>query len=202
MALAVLMNLLFLTGPLVAASAAGANGNANAAHLCQQRGYLALVGVGGETFANTGQCVSYAARGGTFATGLIIPAGAQATLSQVSFGGACDPLTYGYQVNSGPLVAVDSKPFGCPYTAPVAGTTIGPFPTAVVLRIFLEDNFCGGGPNWTYYSDGNHALVTPVAPGVYLVDIMDSAFCSVPSTSPRSPSGPGSGDLRLTLSIN
>lgn len=44
-----------------------AGGNSDAAHLCQQGGYLMLVGTNGSSdtgFGNTGQCVSYAAHGG------------------------------------------------------------------------------------------------------------------------------------------
>jgi hypothetical protein len=40
-------------------------GNSDAAKACQQGGYANLVGADGTQFANTGECVSYAARGGT-----------------------------------------------------------------------------------------------------------------------------------------
>ena len=50
-------------------------GNSGAAHRCQQGGYHSLVGADGTTFRNVGACVSFAARGGRFATGLVIPAG-------------------------------------------------------------------------------------------------------------------------------
>ncbi len=78
---------------------------------------------------------------------IAIPARSQAIISNVSFGGACDPLTYGYQLGGGPTVQVDSMPFACPYTEPVDGATIGPFATPTVLRIVLEGTFCGGGPD-------------------------------------------------------
>jgi hypothetical protein len=42
-----------------------AAGNSDAAHACQQGGYLNLQGTDGTTFKNAGQCVSYVARGGT-----------------------------------------------------------------------------------------------------------------------------------------
>jgi hypothetical protein len=42
-----------------------AAGNSDAAHACQQGGYLSLQGSDGTTFANEGQCVSYVAHGGT-----------------------------------------------------------------------------------------------------------------------------------------
>jgi hypothetical protein len=42
-------------------------GNSAAAHACQQDGYQDLTSEDGETeFANTGECVSYAAQGGEF----------------------------------------------------------------------------------------------------------------------------------------
>jgi hypothetical protein len=42
-----------------------AAGNSDAAHACQQGGYLTLHRADGTTFANEGQCVSYAAHDGT-----------------------------------------------------------------------------------------------------------------------------------------
>jgi hypothetical protein len=39
----------------------------------------------------------------------------------------------------------------------VAGAVIGPFPTATLLRIWLTDFHA---PVYTFYSDGNHALVS------------------------------------------
>jgi hypothetical protein len=47
------------------AALAATGGNADAAHACQQSGYLTLHGSDGTTFKNEGQCVSYVARGGT-----------------------------------------------------------------------------------------------------------------------------------------
>ena len=84
---------------LVAAPLAGAKkpppgsapGNSGAAHQCQKGGYLSLVGADGTTFRNVGACVSFAARGGRFATGLVIPAGRTATLSSAQFGDALLP---------------------------------------------------------------------------------------------------------------
>lgn len=45
--------------------AASAQGISEDAHLCQQGGYLNYTDADGNGFENTGQCVSYAARGGT-----------------------------------------------------------------------------------------------------------------------------------------
>ncbi|HEU5422973.1 MAG TPA: hypothetical protein VFU72_05490, partial [Nitrolancea sp.] len=44
---------------------AAPSGNADAAHLCQDGGYASLQGSDGTTFSNAGECVSYAAQGGT-----------------------------------------------------------------------------------------------------------------------------------------
>ena len=179
-------------------------GNSGAAHACQQGGYLSMVGLDGTTFDNVGACVSYAAHGGTFAEGVVIPAGHVAILSDAHWNlTPCDRLTYGYQLNAGALVPLASKPFGC-FDAPVAGVTIGPFPTATLLRIFLTDTgtgipFFGGSCNYTFFSDGLHALVAGTNP--YSVDIRDSFFCQSAPTDPLAPAGPGGGNISLFVTI-
>lgn len=50
----------------LAQPASAGGGNATAAHKCQRGGYYNVVRSDGSTFANTGDCVSYAARGGAF----------------------------------------------------------------------------------------------------------------------------------------
>jgi hypothetical protein len=177
-------------------------GNSAAAHACQQDGYLSLVGSDGTTFDTVGACVSYAAHGGKFAEGIIIPAGQIATLSDAHWGlGPCDALTYGYQLNLGNLVPLASKPYGCLLlpSVPVAGATIGPFPTATLLRIFLTDTGTGTSCDYTFFSDGVHALVTGANP--YTVDIRDSFFCQYGPTDPLPPAGPGGGNIGLTVTI-
>ena len=183
-------------------------GNSGAAHQCQKGGYLSLVGADGTTFKNVGACVSFAAHGGKFATGLVIPAGQTATLTQAQFGDFfptaplapntwtnCpgDPLAYGYQLNLGANVTVATGPAfgGC---AVLAGATIGPFPTAVLLRIFLTDNHL---PVFTFYSDGNHSRVVGTNP--FLVSIRDSLFGTV-TTGPLIPL-PGDGNLNVVVTI-
>ena len=184
----------------------GNGGNSAAAHKCQHGGYLSLVGSDGTTFRNTGACVSFAAHGGTFATGLVIPAGQTATLSNAQFGdffptpGApstftnCpgDPLAYGYQLNLGANVQVATGGVGC---QSVAGAVIGPYATAVLLRIFLTDMHT---PVYTFYSDGSHASVTGSNPS--LVSIRDSVFGTVPPTTPLVPL-PGDGNLTVVVTI-
>lgn len=55
-----------LLGALTLGAVASADGgNSDAAHACQHGGYANYTRTDGTTFANQGQCVSYAARGGT-----------------------------------------------------------------------------------------------------------------------------------------
>jgi hypothetical protein len=185
----------------------GGHGNSDAAHKCQHGGYKSLVGADGTTFRNTGACVSYAAHGGTFATGLVIPAGKKATLSSAQFGDSfptaplapntftnCpgDSLAYGYQVNLGVNVQVATGGAGC---QAVAGAMVGPYPTAVLLRIFLTDFHA---PTFTFYNDGNHAKVVGSNP--YLVSIRDSLFGTI-TTGPLIPL-PGDGNLNVVVTIS
>jgi hypothetical protein len=180
------------------AGAGNPGGNSDAAHACQQGGYLSLVGSDGTTFSNVGECVSFAAHGGTFATGLVIPAGKTATLSNAEFGDfltncPADPLAYGYQINLGSNVQVATGGGFCQH---VAGAVIGPYPTAVLLRIWLTDFH---GPVYTFYSDGNHAAVTGSNP--YLVQISDSFFGLIGPGTPRPPTG-GNNNLNVTVTIS
>ena len=198
--------LLAATVWLAAAPPAGAGhgpghpgrGNSSSAHSCQHGGFRSLVGADGTTFRNTGACVSFAAHGGKFATGLVIPAGKVATLSGAQFGGVggvnCpgDLLAYGYQLDLGANVQVASGN-GC---SPAAGATIGPFPTARLLRVWLTDLH---PPVYTFYSDGNHALVSGSNP--WTVSIMDSFFGTIGPDMPRPPTGPGLGNFNVTVTI-
>jgi hypothetical protein len=185
----------------------GGPGNSPNAKACQKGGYKSLVGADGTTFKNTGACVSFAAHGGTFAIGLIIPAGKTATLSNAQFGDALlptaplapntvtncpgDPLAYGYQLNLGANVQLATGGMGCQV---VAGTVIPPASVARLLRIYLTDNHA---PVFTFYSDGNHATVTGTGP--YLVSIRDSFFGLI-TTAPLIPL-PGDGNLNVVVTI-
>jgi hypothetical protein len=180
------------TSPQIAA----ANGNSAAAHACQKGGYLGLVGANGETFSNTGQCVSFAAHGGEFATeGIIVPAGMTVTLTNTVLS-ACNGLTYGYEINFGDDIDVGGKAPGCA-TEAEPDTTIGPFPTAVILRLYLVDNTCGDDPK--YYSDGDHARVTPDVDG-YTVDIADAGGSCEAIDSPRPPGINGNLHTEVVIS--
>ena len=61
---AVVLTVSVLTAGAGAAQAAGGGNSANA-KLCQQGGWQSLVTQTGQGFANAGECVSYAAQGGT-----------------------------------------------------------------------------------------------------------------------------------------
>ena len=179
---------------LTTGTALAGGGNSAAAHACQKGGYLALVGSGGETFRNAGECVSFAARGGTFATGIIVPAGTTVTFDDPTFS-ACNNLSWGYNVGAGD-VELGSKVYGC-FAQTDPDVTVGPFATAVVLRVYLTDEFCG--PT-TYYSDGDHARVTPLSPSSWQVDIADAGgFCERQNT-PVVFTGPG--NLSVLVVIN
>src|SRR6185436_8801741 len=57
----------------LSALTAQSGGNSAAAQLCQDGGYLNLVRTDGTGFRNVGECVSYAAHGGTFGGGPACP---------------------------------------------------------------------------------------------------------------------------------
>jgi hypothetical protein len=131
---------------------------------------------------------------------IVIPAGQTVSLTNATFN-ACDPLTYGYQVNDGALVPVGSKNGVCG-TQAVNDVTIGPFARRSVLRIYILDqsaSACSGYPtNYTYFSDGFHGLVTGTDP--WQVDITDSGIgCSSPADQLRLPDAPGQGNLNVTV---
>jgi hypothetical protein len=201
----VLGMLLLVLAPIAGAKhgPGGGKGNSDAAHKCQHGGYRSLVGADGTTFRNTGKCVSFAARGGTFATGIIIPAGKVATLSNANWNlTPCDALTYGYQLNLGANVPLASKPGGSCVNGPAAGATVGPFPTASLLRIFLTDTGDPAIPvacSFTFYSDGSHALITGTNPRI--VDIRDSFFCTLGPGNPFPPAGVGLGNIDVTVTV-
>jgi ABC-type phosphate/phosphonate transport system substrate-binding protein len=113
-----------------------------------------------------GGCVSFAAHGGTFATGIIVPVGATVTFEDPTFS-ACNELSWGYNVGTGDT-ELGAKVYGC-FTQTDADVTVGPFATAVVLRVYLTDETCA---STTYYSDGDHANVTQLTASSWQVDML------------------------------
>jgi hypothetical protein len=109
----------------------------------------------------------------------IIPAGDTATFTNVQFG-ACNSLTWGYQLNGGANQAQFTFPGGCG-TGSGPDVTIGPFATSVTLLVFLTDNHCV----ITYNSDGtpvNHVIVSGSNP--YSLRFADAGgFCEKKTTT-------------------
>jgi hypothetical protein len=197
----------------VTASAGNGNGGNSAnAKACQKGGWMSMVGADGTTFANQGACVSYGAQGGTFATtGFIIPAGHTATLTdpQVGQNSFQDTNSWGYQLNFGSNVTVGG-PLCCdpdPGTAMgPATTTLGPYPTAMLVRVFLHDVGIPGffDCDFTGYNDQPVGLVLGTNP--YTIGINDSEACSQTPTDPYSVPEVFDGTLYsnfvVTLTIN
>jgi hypothetical protein len=104
---------------------------------------------------------------------LIIPMGSTASFTNVQFG-ACNSLTWGYQLNAGPNQNQFTFGGGCG-TGSGPSVTIGPFATPMTLRVFMTDNHCV----FTYYSDGtpiDHVIVSGSNP--YSLRFADSGgFC-------------------------
>ena len=133
---------------------------------------------------------------------IVIPAGYVATISGATFGddtidpGNCpsNRTNYGYELDSGPNVQLDSG-VGC---EPAAGATIGPFSAPTQLRVYLDDFSCG----YVFYSDGSHSLVTPLTPLSWGVSLMDSGVgCVTGPSIARLPVKPGTGNFNLTISL-
>ncbi len=186
---------LLATATATAVFAKSGRGNSAAAHACQKGGYLGLVGENGETFRNVGACVSFAAHGGKFATGIIVPKGHTATFDDPTWS-ACNALAWGY-TTGGPNIQLGTKAYGCT-TTPVVDpdVTVGPFPTAVILRVYLQDDTCS---STVYYSDGDHARVTPTGAHRYQVDIADAGGFCERQTIPAVFTGPGNFSVGVVI---
>jgi hypothetical protein len=123
-----------------------------------------------------------------FATGpgtFTIPIGSTVHFTNVQFG-ACNSLTWGYQLNGGANQNQHTFPGGCG-TGTGPDVTIGPFATPMTLRVFLTDNHC----HFTYYSDGtpvDHVIVSGSNP--YSLRFADSGgFCEKTTTTLNNFSG-------------
>src|ERR1700745_3429357 len=82
------------------------------------------------------------------ATTIGLPAGAVAFVRNVNFG-ACDGLTFGYQLDAGAKTELASHSAGCGESTG-RDAEIGPFTQAHKVRFYLTDNTCG----FTFFSDG------------------------------------------------
>jgi len=164
-------------GSLTVGPSFAKNGNAFAARQCQQGGYLHLFRTDGTGFANAGDCVSYAAQGGLLARRLT------ASFFDVRYD-ACNQLSWGVELDGviqGPL---GQKAYGCEFLAD-RDTSVDYLSTQS-LRVYLRDETCSG---WTYFEDGNHAIVlrNPTRDTVTISDA--GGFCESPPGDPRPPTG-------------
>jgi hypothetical protein len=177
---------------------------------CLHGGWEARVGISGTTvttFANQAQCVAYRLSDGQFATaadGFIVPRGSTVSLTNISFN-ACNTLTVSYELNLDGREQVTAGEPACGVLAE-PDAHLGPFPTAVILRIALTDDTCAPelpGADGTFDSNGSHALVTAVDDHTWTVDIMDAGGkCDMPPATARPPLGPGQGNVTMTLTVN
>lgn len=111
--------------------------------------------------------------------GFVIPVGSTASFTNIQFS-ACNSLTWGYQLNGGSNQVKATFPGGCG-SGTASDVTIGPFATAMTLRVFLTDNHC----SMTYYSDGtpvDHVIVSGTNP--WLLRFRDSGGnCEIRTTT-------------------
>ena len=110
--------------------------------------------------------------------GFDVPAGSTASFTNVLYG-ACNNLTWGYQLKGGSNQSVGTFGGGC-HSGTGSAATIGPFATDSTLRVFLTDNHC----HFTYYSDGtpvDHVIVEGSNP--FVLRFADSGgFCEHTTT--------------------
>ena len=111
--------------------------------------------------------------------GFTINPGSIASFTNVSFS-ACNSLSWGYQLDSGPNQIQATFPAGC-HSGSGSNVTVGPFATSTSLRVFEVDNHC----NATYYSDAtpvDHVIVSGTNP--YSLRFADAgAFCERKTTT-------------------
>jgi hypothetical protein len=125
---------------------------------------------------------------------IVIPAGQQAEFNHPTFS-ACNDLTGGYTLSNGTSGVLGNKPYGCNASTVAPNTIIGPFPTTVTLRVYMQDNTC----EVTYYSDGNHARVV-ASPPSYQVDIADAGGNCERTTTPFVPAS-GQGNFSVQVLV-
>jgi hypothetical protein len=115
---------------------AAGGGNSDAAHACQHGGYADLIGTDGvtdTTFRNTGECVSYAAHGGT--------------LVKTSAAAPCLNGGYAHLAPAGSQSAFTSEA-ACVFYVGQGGTPVALSPTFVLTSpgtILASSNHCWAG---------------------------------------------------------
>jgi hypothetical protein len=110
------------------AGAATAPGNSGAAHACQQGGYVNYSTTTGATFTNTGECVSYAAKGGTLVAlpDLVLIPTCTAVLGSEGCAFTVDNIGIGPVTNG--TVVVEETASGDGLSVPAESTCTGTFP--------------------------------------------------------------------------
>ncbi len=165
-------------------------------------GWTQLVGAAGQTFVDEQACSDFALTGGVFAVAgggvFIVPLGSTVTLSGAS-DGACNTLQFGYVVqldeSTTSTAVVGSTRQGEPCGGSLGTGVLPTFSTAVLLRVFLQDDTCG---STRYASDGNHAAqISPTT-----VAIMDAEGNCSAQTSARPPDlAPPADNLDLVVTV-
>jgi hypothetical protein len=141
---AVIVLMLFsLTAVAPMAAAQGKGGNSEAAHACQKGGFAHLKRADGTRFANTGECVSFAAQGGE-----LLPLAPDVV---VSFDPTGDPFYC--------LVQVDLVDFDPNTTYPVDVQIIGGLLYNAELTTD-ETGFASGYPIGSFYNQNRFVQVT------------------------------------------
>lgn len=134
---------------------------------------LALMGLGFGASAATPSGSATHEMIGSPPGGFVIPAHATASFTNAEFG-ACNNLSWGYQLDAGPNMVQATFPGGC-FSQTAPDVTIGPFAAPTLVRVFLQDNTCGQ----IYYSDGlpvDHVIVSGSNP--YQLRFADAGgFC-------------------------
>lgn len=134
---------LFALTPGLAAAQSSGGGNSPAAHACQDGGFVNLVRSDGSTFANVGDCVSYAARGGTF-----IPVTLNASFSPCCDGQNTIVTVTGSGLEPGSIVT-DTY-------INDSGTQVGPAPVPVNPTVAPDGSFSS---EWVTGCPGDHSFV-------------------------------------------
>jgi hypothetical protein len=162
------------------------------------------VGVAGQTFRDEQACSDFGLAGGVFAVSgdgiFVVPRGSVVALSATS-DGACNTLQYGYSVqldeSTTTSAAVGTTRTGTPCGGSLGSADVPVFDTAVLLRVFLQDDTCGAT---RFLSDGDHAALLSAS----TVAIMDAEGDCSAAAIPRAPDlgpPPQNIDLLVTVAI-
>lgn len=153
---------------------AASGGNSDAAHQCENGGYVNLIGTNGTTdvtFANTGECVSYAAHGGSLVPSALVsqclnggyanlaPADTNqafsseaACVAYILGGGTPEPLGPTFVLTSPTTISASANQCW-------VGATVGVTP--VLPALFNTVTYGNPGSTLCFQSDGNLVIYSP-----------------------------------------